>query len=132
MYNDVTFIDEFLIPEFCERENLFAYAWNEGNRRYEIVDRSFEKVKEHLLFNLTNFGHPWIFVRDANFLNRGELVLWHRYEGVPLRFDYAHEVLESLHHMWRRPVHIETQEDDKPIVLSYDGTEHKTETRSED
>ena len=132
VYNDVTFIDEFLTPEFCERMNLFAYAWNEGNRRYEIVDRSFEKVKSHLLFQLTNFGQPWIYVRDGNFLNRGELVLWHRYEGVPLRLDYAREVLEHLERVWRRPVHLETYDDDKPAVLSYDGREHKTEVRSEE
>lgn len=132
LYNDVTFIDEFLTPEFCERQSLFAYAWNESTRRYEIVDRSFQKVKEHLLFHLTNFGQPWTYVRDANFLNRGELLLWHRYEGVPLRFDYAREVLENLHRIWHRPVHLETYEDDKPIVLSYDGSQHRTQSRSEE
>ncbi len=129
----MTFIDEFLTPEFCDRVGLFAYRYNESTHRYEIADRSFHKVKGTLLFQLTNFGQPWVFVRDGNHLNRGELVLWHKYEAVPLRLDYAREVLQNLYRIWRRPVHLETfEEDDKPIVLSYDGTEHKTESRSEE
>jgi stage V sporulation protein R len=60
------------------------------------------------------------------------LVLWHRYEGVPLRLDYAQEVLENLYLLWKRPVHLETCDDDRPIVLSYDGEEHTVEDRTED
>lgn len=130
IYNDVTFIDEFLTPEFCQKHKLFVYRYNESTNQYEITDRSFEEIKRGLLFQLTNFGQPWIYVRDANHLNRGELVLWHRYEGVPVRLDYAHEVLENLHALWTRPVHLETYDDDKAIVISYDGEEHTQEERS--
>ncbi len=129
IYNDVTFIDEFLTEEFCHKHKFFAYRYNESTNRYEISDRSFDEIKRALLFQLTNFGHPWIYIRDANYLNRGELVLWHRYEGVPVRQDYAREVLESLYSMWTRPVHLETFDEDKHIVLSYDGEAHTTQER---
>ncbi len=132
LYNDVTFIDEFLTEEFCLKHKLFVYRYNESTNQYEISDRSFDEIKRALLFQLTNFGQPWIYVRDANHLNRGELVLWHRYEGVPIRYDYAREVLEGLYALWKRPVHLETYDDDLPIVLSFDGAEHTTEERSED
>jgi len=132
IYNDVNFIDEFLTPDFCHKHKLFVYRYNESTDRYEISDRSFDEIKKSLLFQLTNFGQPWVYVRDGNYLNRGELVLWHRFEGVPLRFDYAREVLENLHRIWKRPVHIETYDDDQPVVISYDGAEHTTETRSDD
>jgi stage V sporulation protein R len=118
LYNDVNFIDEFLTPDFCHKHKLFVYRYNESTNRYEITDRSFDEIKKSLLFQLTNFGQPWVYVRDGNHLNRGELVLWHRYEGVPLRLDYAREVLENLHRIWTRPVHIETFDDDQPIVMS--------------
>ena len=58
--------------------------------------------------------------------------MWHRYEGVPVRLDYAHEVLESLHALWNRPVHLETYDEDKAIVISYDGEGHKQEERSDE
>lgn len=132
LYHDVTFIDEFLTPEFCHRHKLFTYESNESTNEYQISSRSFEEIKRGLLFQLTNLGQPWVYVRDGNHMNRGELVLWHRYEGVPLRLDYAREVLENLQTIWKRPVHLETYDDDRPAVMSYDGSEHTTQERSED
>ncbi len=132
LYNDVTFIDEFLTPEFCLKTKLFVYRYDESSNQYRISTREFDEVKQSLLFQLTNFGQPWVYVRDANHLNRGELVLWHRYEGVPIRLDYAREVLEQLQKIWKRPVHLETYDDDRAIVMSYDGSEHTHQDRSED
>jgi stage V sporulation protein R len=60
-------------------------------------------------------------VADGNYLNRGELVLTHRWEGVDLRLDYAQETLKNLHRIWRRPVHIETKVEGKGQRLSFDG-----------
>ena len=36
---------------------------------------SFPKIKQQLLFSLTNMGRPIICVRDGNYKNRGELFL---------------------------------------------------------
>jgi stage V sporulation protein R len=83
-------------------------------------------VKERLLFSLTNLGQPVVHVTDANYSNRGELYLQHRYEGVPLDIEKARDTLKNLHRVWRRPVHIETMDDDRGRLLSYDGTEQKT------
>jgi stage V sporulation protein R len=130
-YNDVTFIDEFLTPEFVRRHGLFTYDYDPASKQYVISARDFAAVKERLLFSLTNFGQPVIEVADANHLNRGELVLVHCYEGVPLKVDLALETLENVHALWKRPVHLETWLDDEPVVLSYDGVEHRTEARSE-
>jgi len=129
-YNDVTFIDEFLTPEFVRRHGLFTYDYDPASKQYVISDRDFAAVKERLLFSLTNFGQPVIEVVDANHLNRGELVLAHRYEGVPLKVDLAIETLENVQALWKRPVHLETWLDDEAVVLSYDGVEHRTEVRS--
>lgn len=130
-YNDLTFLDEFLTADFIRKHGLFTYEYNPMTGQYIITDRDFQAVKEKLLFMLTNFGQPWIEVVDGNFLNRGELVLSHRYEGVPLKLDYARETLENIQYLWRRPVHLETYIDDEPRVMSYNGSEHQVEPRSE-
>jgi stage V sporulation protein R len=70
-YNDVTFIDEFLTPDFVRRHGLFTYEYDRRSGQYVISDRDFAAVKEKLLFMMTNFGQPWIEVTDGNFLNRG-------------------------------------------------------------
>ncbi len=91
-----------------------------------IVSRDWRKVKERLLFSLTNLGQPIIHVVDANYGNRGELYLRHRFEGIPLDLEKAKDTLKNLHRLWRRPVHIETAEEGRGRLLSFDGSEHKS------
>lgn len=124
LYNDVTFLDEFLTPEFCRKHKLFSFGYNNRNERYEIESREFKQVKEKILFQLTNFGNPFIYVEDANFENRGELLLRHDHQGVDLRMDYAREVLTSLVRVWKRPVNVLTRQEEKPVMLRFDGKEH--------
>lgn len=128
IHNDITFIDEFLTPEFCRRHRLFSFGFNEEAETYEIESREFPKIKERLLFSLTNFGQPIIRVLDANYLNRGELYLEHDSVGsMGLRLDYAERTLENLHKLWTRPVHIQTVDADRQLILSYDGNQHRAE-----
>jgi stage V sporulation protein R len=126
IYNDVTFIDAFLTPEFCLRHKLFSFAYNDQSNEYEIVSREFPKIKQQLLNGLTNHGRPFIYVVDGNYKNRGELYLKHKYQGIELKLDYARDTLANLQRLWARPVHIETVVDDKPTVLSFDGSQHET------
>jgi stage V sporulation protein R len=128
VHNDITLIDSFLTPEFCVDHKLFSFAYQEQMGQYVIESRDFQKIKQRLLFSLTNFGKPWITVVDGNYRNRGELLLKHEYNGVDLRTDLAAEVLPSLQALWSRPVHLRTVVDNKPTLLSFDGSEHSTRT----
>ena len=83
-----------------------------------------QKVKQRLLHSLTNFGKPWIYVVNGNHRNRGELLLRHEYNGVELKLSEARDTLANVQYVWGRPVHLETVSDDRPTLLSYDGTEH--------
>ena len=82
-----------MTPEFCVRHKLFSFAHVEQTGQYVIESREFEMVKQRLLFSLTNFGKPWIYVVDANYRNRGELLLRHEYNGIGLKLDRASDVL---------------------------------------
>ncbi len=123
IHNDVTFIDTFLTEDFCREHKLFSFAYNKGNKRYEIESREFEMIKKRFLQSLTNMGQPGIEVINANYENRGELLLRHRFEGTELDKSYASDTLRNLHIVWRRPVHIQTFLDEKPVILTYDGNE---------
>jgi stage V sporulation protein R len=128
LYNDVTFIDEFLTEEFVREQNLFTYEYNPKQDTWEIASRQFEQIKQKLLRKLTNFGEPFIFVKDGNFRNRAELLLHHKWEGTPLQMDQAHEVLEALERVWKRPVNLETRFEDEGLLLTFDGDEHDDES----
>ncbi len=122
-HNDVTFLDEFLTPEFCVEQKLFTFKYNSDTELYEIVSRNFPEIKAKLLGNLTNFGQPFISVQDANYNNRGELYLLHRHEGVDLKVSYARDTLRNIWKIWSRPVHLETIFDEKRRLLTYDGSD---------
>lgn len=124
IHNDVTFIDSFLTPEFCRRHNLFSFKYSDASEMYEIESREFKKIKERLLFSLTNFGQPIITVKDANHRNRGELYLQQEYFGVDLKLDFAQDTLRNLHRLWNRPVHLETCVEGRSTLLSFDGSDH--------
>ena len=125
LYNDVTFIDEFLTPEFVEEQLLFTYRYNRNSNLYQIDSREFREIKEKLLLQLTNFGQPFIYVEDGNYKNRGELYLRHRHEGVDLKHDYARDTLCNIQHIWTRPVVLETVIDEEPTLIRFDGEEFK-------
>ncbi len=123
IHNDITLIDTFLTPEFCRENNLFSFNYQNQTKNYVIESREFQKVKQRLLFSLTNFGKPWIYVVNGNHRNRGELLLRHEYNGVELKMTEAHDVLSNVQFLWGRPVHLETVVDDKPTLLGFDGTD---------
>lgn len=129
IHNDITFIDTFLTEDFCRKHKLFTFAYNENSGDYEIASREFLAIKQQLLFSLTNFGRPFIYVVDGNYRNRGEMYLKHDYAGIELKQDYARDCLTNLQTLWNRPVHIETVIDDEPAVLSYDGTSHEVRAK---
>lgn len=125
LYNDVTFIDEFLTEDFCRDHNLFTYHYNQKTKQYEIANRGFDEIKRQLLFGLTNFGRPFIYVVDGNHENRGELYLLHRHEGVDLHVNEARDTVANVQRIWGRPVHLETVVEGKKHVFSFDGEKHE-------
>jgi stage V sporulation protein R len=123
IYNDVMFLDEFLTPEFCWRQKLFTFEYNKKKQGFEIFSKDFKDIKSKLLSQLTNFGQPYIYVEDANFKNRGELLLTHRHDGVDLDQKWGRETLSNIVKVWSRPVHVRTLTENKPRLWSHDGRE---------
>ena len=78
IHNDITFIDTFLTPEFCSEHKLFSFAYQDQARHYVIESREFQKIKQRLLFSLTNFGKPWIYVVDGNYRTPPPPLPWER------------------------------------------------------
>jgi stage V sporulation protein R len=124
-HNDISFIDEFLTPEFCERQQLFTYKYNPRTGRFEIDTKDFKAIKQKLLSQLTNFGQPLIEVEDGNYMNRKELLLGHVHYGVDLDVNFAHETLRNLFAIWKRPVNLRTKYEEKDVVFHFDGKEFK-------
>ncbi|MFN0056929.1 MAG: SpoVR family protein [Planctomycetota bacterium] len=125
IYNDITFIDEYLTEDFCRAQKLFTYRYDRQSGQYVIDSRNFKEIKSKLLDSLANCGRPAILLDDGNFKNRGELHLTHEFTGVPLKLDYARATMENLYKLWTRPVHLETHTEGKKKLLSFNGSRHE-------
>ncbi len=124
-HNDITFLEEFLTPEFCNRQQIFTYKYNPRSARMEIDTRDFEAIKQKLLTQLTNFGSPLIQVEDSNYKNRKELLLKHVHGGVDLDMQFADATMRNLYAIWKRPVNLATTYEDKEVVFNFNGNELK-------
>ena len=127
-HNDISFIDEFLTPDFCERQQMFTYKYNPRSGRFEIDSKDFKAIKQKLLSQLTNFGQPIIEVEDGNYMNRKELLLNHVHYGVDLDVSFANETLRNLFAIWRRPVNLKTKYEEKEVIFHFDGKEFRPQS----
>ncbi|KAA0217530.1 MAG: SpoVR family protein [Leptolyngbya sp. PLA3] len=120
IYNDVNFIDEFLTPEFVERYQMYQFRRDPATGEVRIVSRDFDRIKQTLLYQLTNMGQPFMYVVDGNYLNRGELYLAHKFSGLEVDAAKAVEVLRNLCIIWGRPVHLQARINEEMSLLTMD------------
>ena len=121
--NDISFLRNYLTEELCEDLDLFVYQLVD-EEEWTVTEKKWERVRDQLVANMTNFGFPYIEVVDGDYDRNRELYLMHRYEGVELDMKYARKTLEYVHKLWGREVHLETVVDEEPLVMHYDGNEH--------
>jgi stage V sporulation protein R len=121
--NDISFLRNYLTEQLCEDLDLFVYELVD-EEEWTITEKKWERVRDRLVANMTNFGFPYIEVVDGDYDGNRELYLKHRHEGVDLDTKYARKTLEYVHKLWGRDVHLETIMDGEPTVMHYDGKEH--------
>jgi stage V sporulation protein R len=121
--NDISFLRNYLTEELCEELDLYVYQLVD-DEEWTVTDKKWEKVRDQLVANMTNFGFPYIEVLDGDYDRNRELYLMHRFEGVEMDLKYARKTLEYVYKLWGRDVHLETVVDDEPLVMHFNGSEH--------
>ena len=124
--NDVSFLRNYLTEDLSEELDLFVYELLE-EEEWTITEKRWQRVRDQLVANMTNFGFPYLQVEDGDYNGNRELYLKHCYESTELDMRYARKALEHVHTLWGRPVHLETVVDDETTVLRYDGEEHQAD-----
>jgi stage V sporulation protein R len=97
-----------------------------------ILSRDPLRIKQSLLYQLTNVGQPFIYVVDGNYANRGELFLAHQHNGMDIEIKFALETLKNIYKLWRRPVHLQAKIDGEMTLMSFAGDEPKQQTIHDD
>jgi len=121
--NDVSFLRNYLTEDLCEELDLYVFELVD-EEEWTVTEKRWERVRDQLVANMTNFGFPYIEVVEGDYDRNRELYLRHRYESAELDLKYARKVLEYVQKLWGRPVHLETKVDDESLVMHYDGENH--------
>lgn len=121
--NDVSFLRNYLTEALCEELDLFVFELVD-EEEWTITEKRWERVRDQLVSNMTNFGFPYLQVADGDYNDNRELYLKHSYEGTELDMRYARKALEHVYTLWGRTVHLETVLDGETNILHFNGTEH--------
>jgi stage V sporulation protein R len=120
--SDASFIRNYLTRQLVEELDL--YVFEKKGEEWKITEKSWETVRDQLVYSRVNGGFPYIVVEDGNHANNGELYLKHRYEGIELDLKYLEKTLPYVHRLWGKTVHLETVVEEKPMLFTYDGKKH--------
>ncbi|MEW9034039.1 MAG: SpoVR family protein, partial [Planifilum fimeticola] len=104
--SDISFLRNYLTKDLVEELDLYVFE-RTGNA-WTVTDKDWRRVRDQLVASRVNGGHPYIVVKDGDYLRNGELYLEHRYEGIELDLKYLEKTLPHVYALWGRSVHLET------------------------
>jgi stage V sporulation protein R len=93
-----------------------------------VTDTEWEMVRDGIVANLVNGGHPYLLVEDGDYKRNGHLFIKHRHEGVDLDTYYLEKTLPYVFNLWGKTVHLETVLEGRSIIFSFDGTKNMRST----
>ncbi|MEV2294647.1 SpoVR family protein [Paenibacillus larvae] len=120
--SDTSFIRNYLTKKLVE--DLDLYVFEKKGPEWKITDKSWEQVRDQLVYSRVNGGFPYIHVADGDYQRNGELYVSHSYEGVELDVKYVEKTLPYMYHLWGKSVHLETIVGEKKILFTFDGKKH--------
>ncbi len=105
--DDFSFVRNHLTAELAEELMLFRYERSHDGA-LRVLDHDIHALRETVLAPKYNFGVPAVLAKHVG--QDGALTLAHEHatDGRGLDLDRAERVLDYLHKVWRRPVHLET------------------------
>jgi stage V sporulation protein R len=124
--DDSMLIDAYLTEDLIDDLKLYSYGRDPQTGKLVILDRDPASIRAKLLRALVNGGQPVIELVEANYDNRGEMLLVHRHEGAGLDEAQGRETLRALQTIWTRPVHVDTVIEGRQIRWSWDGKDSTT------
>ena len=127
--DDQSFIRNYFNKITADRMGMYIYEEEElssGTIVY-IKEKGWMEIRDKLVQSMDNNGNPYIVCTDIDYEKKQELYLKHQYEGQELEKQYVEKTLPYVQSLWRKPVHLETQTEERGrAVYTYDGKAIKT------
>lgn len=123
MESDQSFLRNYLHRDLVEELDL--YVFEKKGPEWKITDRSWERIRDQLVYSRVNGGFPYLLVTDGDYLRNGELFIKHQYEGIELDLKYLERTIPYVYQLWGKTLHLETVIEDKKVLFTYDGKKHQ-------
>lgn len=120
--SDISFIRNYMTRKLCDELDL--YVFEKKGPEWKITDKSWENVRDQLVYSRVNGGFPYIAVENGDYERKGELYLMHMYEGMELDLKYVERTMPYIYRLWGKTVHLESVIESKPVLFTYDGRKH--------
>lgn len=119
--NDVSFIRNYLDRDLIDKLNLFSFR--KVGAHWQVTDTAWEKVRNTLVQQLVNGGHPKILAIDGDYEGKHILYLRHAHEGIDLDIVYLERTLLLVQKLWGKAAMLETMIDGKKVLFeSHNGS----------
>ncbi|MEK4206446.1 SpoVR family protein [Paenibacillus sp. FSL R10-2788] len=116
---DISFIRNYLTKDLVK--DLDLYVFEKKGPEWKVTDKSWENIRDQLAYARVNGGFPYLVVKNGDYLNNGELYLFHQFESVELDLKYVEWTLPYVYQLWGKTVYLETVVEDKSLLFMYDG-----------
>jgi stage V sporulation protein R len=120
--SDTSFIRNYLNKDLVD--DLDLYIFEKKGPEWKITDKSWEHIRDQLVYSRVNGGFPYLVVDDGDYQRNGELYLSHAFEGMELDLKYIEKTLPYVYQLWGKPIHLQTMVEDKPVLFTFDGKKH--------
>ena len=126
-YSDRMAVEDLFTDDFIREQLLYIYEENkfDDDIIYTIEEDDPRVIRALLKNALTFYGIKILTVEDGNYDDRGHLYLKHHPNGYDLDQVYRDGTLYNIFHLWGKKVYLETIEDEKSILATYDGSKWK-------
>ena len=112
--NDLSFIRNHLSRDLVKDLNLFNFR--KVGAHWQVTENEWEKVRDNLVKQLVNGGHPRIVVIEGDYEGKGGLYLKHCHEGIDLDIIYLEKTLTLVQYLWGKSVALETIIDGRKYI----------------
>lgn len=114
-YTDWFFMQDYLTVDMIDKLDLYIYQQVEtvASIDYVRTKHTAEQCRELIVNSFANSGIPKIEITNCNLDGDGNMIMIHRYTGIPLDPKYCTETLKHIHKIWGRPVTLKTWIKDK-------------------
>jgi len=117
--SDQSFLRNYLTKDLVKELDL--YVFEKKGPEWKITDKTWENIRDQLVYSKVNGGFPTLQVVDGDYLGNGELYIQHQYEGEELDLKYVERTLPHVVSLWGKTVHLQTVVEGKRIVFTCNG-----------